>query len=82
MRRIGVDLDLQERRDMDSAQKVPLSEKFNLTVSEAIIYFNIGRDKLYELAKEDGNNYTLHNGKTILFKRKQLEKYLEKRSYI
>ena len=82
MKRIDVDLVLLERHNMDSAQKVPLSEKFNLTVSEAIIYFNIGRDKLYELAKEDGNDYTLHNGKTILFKRKQLEKYLEKRSYI
>ena len=82
MKRIDVDLVLLERHNMDGAQKVPLSEKFNLTVSEAIIYFNIGRDKLYELAKEDGNDYTLHNGKTILFKRKQLEKYLEKRSYI
>lgn len=50
---------LQEKRNMDSATKVPLSEKFNLTVSEAIIYFNIGRDKLYELAKENGKSYTL-----------------------
>lgn len=75
-------LEVQGKRNMDSTTKVRLSEKFNLTVSEAIIYFNIGRDKLYELAKENGNDYTLHNGKTILFKRKQLEKYLEKRSYI
>ena len=75
-------LEVHGKRNMDSTTKVRLSEKFNLTVSEAIIYFNIGRDKLYELAKENGNDYTLHNGKTILFKRKQLEKYLEKRSYI
>ena len=75
-------LEVQGKRNMDSTTKVRLSEKFNLTVSEAIIYFNIGRDKLYELAKENGNDYTLHNGKTILFKRKQLEIYLEKRSYI
>lgn len=66
----------------NTTTKVPLSEKFNLTISEASAYFNIGRDKLYELAKEEGNNYTLHNGKTILFKRKQLEKYLENRIYI
>lgn len=63
-------------------EKIPLSEKFNLTISEASSYFNIGRDKLYELAKEEGNNYTLHNGKTILFKRKQLEKFLENRTHI
>lgn len=61
---------------------IPISEKFILTVPEANVYFNIGRDKLYELAREEGNTYTLHNGKTILFKRKQLEKYLEQKLYI
>ena len=57
-------------------------EKFNLTVTEASNYFNIGRDKLYELSKIEGNNFTLHNGKNILFKRVNLEKYLENKSYI
>lgn len=57
-------------------------EKFNLTIEEASVYFNIGRDKLYELAKEDGNVFVLHNGRSILFKRIQFEKYLEKKSYI
>ena len=57
-------------------------EKYNLTVEEASNYFNIGRDKLYELAKEENNNFILHNGRSILFKRIQLEKYLEKKSYI
>lgn len=61
---------------------IPISEKFTLTIPEASIYFNIGRDKLYELAKEEGNQFTLHNGKIILFKRKQLEKYLEQKTYI
>lgn len=61
---------------------IPVSEKFTLTVPEASSYFNIGRDKLYNLAKEEGNNFTLHNGKIILFKRKQLEKYLENKQYI
>ena len=49
MKQTEVDLEVQEKRNMDSTTKVRLSEKFNLTVSEAIIYFNIGRDKLYEL---------------------------------
>ncbi len=61
---------------------IPTSDKFALTISEASAYFNIGRDKLYELAKEENNPYTLHNGKIILFKRKQLEKYLEQKLYI
>lgn len=61
---------------------IAINEKFSLTIPEASAYFNIGRDKLYELAKEEGNDYTLHNGKTILIKRRQLEKYLEQRKYI
>ena len=32
---------------------IPISEKFNLTVEEASQYFNIGRDKLYQLVNEE-----------------------------
>ena len=61
---------------------VPIGEKFILTINEASEYFNLGRDKLYSLAKEHGNNFVLHNGRNILLKRKQLEKYLEQNTYI
>lgn len=61
---------------------IPLHEKFNLTIEEASLYFNIGRDKLYELTKIEGNKFVLHNGRSILVKRKLLEKYLEQNSYI
>ena len=62
--------------------KIPINEKFNLTIAEASEYFNIGRDKLYELAKEDGCKFVIHNGRSILIKRKVLEKYLEQTAYI
>ena len=62
--------------------KIPIHEKYNLTITEASEYFNIGRDKLYELAKEDGCKFTIHNGRNILIKRKMFEKYLEQISYI
>ncbi len=61
---------------------IPISEKFNLTIEEASHYFNIGRDKLYELVNEDGCKYVLHNGRNILIKRKLFEKYLEQNTYI
>lgn len=77
----GVALDQQVGRKMVN-NKIPIKDKYTLTISEASEYFNIGRDKLYELVKEDGNNYTLHNGKNILIKRQQLERYLENKSYI
>ena len=62
--------------------KVPINEKFNLTIAEASEYFNIGRDKLYELAKEDGCKFVIHNGRSVLIKRKAFEKYLEQVAYI
>jgi len=62
--------------------KISISEKFILTVQEASDYFNIGRDKLYELAKEDGCKFVIHNGRNVLIKRKLFEKYLESVSYI
>lgn len=63
-------------------QSIPISEKYTLTILEASEYFNIGRDKLYELAKEDGCKFVIHNGRNILIKRKMFEKYLESISYI
>ena len=61
---------------------IPINEKCNLTIQEASQYFNIGRDKLYKLAKEDGCKFVLHNGRNILIKRKQFEKFLEQNTYI
>lgn len=62
--------------------QIPIHEKYNLTIAEASLYFNIGRDKLYELAKEDGCKFVIHNGRNILIKRKVFEKHLEQISYI
>lgn len=61
---------------------VPINEKINLTIQEASQYFNIGRDKLYKLTKEDGCKFVLHNGRNILIKRKMFEKYLDQNKYI
>ena len=61
---------------------IPISEKCNLTIKEASEYFNIGRDKLYALTKENGCKFVLYNGRNILIKRKQFEKYLEQNTYI
>lgn len=61
---------------------IPIYEKYNLTIEEASMYFNIGRDKLYELVKTEGNKFVLHNGRSILIKRKLLEKYLDQNAYI
>ena len=48
---------------------IPISEKYTLTIEEASKYFNIGRDKLYQIANENGQKFILHNGRNILIKR-------------
>lgn len=57
--------------------EVPVCEKVLLTVEEASAYTNIGRDRLYALAKSPKCTFVLFNGRNILIKRKQLERFLE-----
>lgn len=57
--------------------EVAISEKPLLTIEEASAYTNIGRDRLYALAKSPTCPFVLFNGRNILIKRKQLERFLE-----
>ena len=66
----------------DEVISVPISEKYLLKIEEASVYFNIGRDKIYELAKIKGADYVVHNGRNILINRKKLEEYLLEERYI
>lgn len=73
------------QRNYCSKCKMKYHSDFLFNTKDAVRYVDeiwIGRDKLYELANEEGNTFTIHNGKNILLKRKQLEKYLENKSYI
>ncbi len=67
---------------MKNKIEVPICEKVNLTIKEASAYFGIGRDKLYDMAKDNKCKFVLRNGRNILIKRKILEKYLEQNTYI
>ena len=67
---------------MNGIDVIPIHEKYILTIAEASEYFNIGRDKLYQIVKEDKCRFVIHNGRNVLIKRKALEKYLEQTSYI
>jgi excisionase family DNA binding protein len=56
---------------------VPVWEKATLTLEEAVAYSGIGRDKLCKLADRDNCEFILWIGQKRLFKRKQLEEYIE-----
>ena len=57
---------------------MPWWQKYNLTVEEAAIYFNIGERVLRRFIKEhDGENFFIYNGTKILIKRRLFEKYMD-----
>lgn len=58
-------------------EKVPVWHKLLLTVDEASCYSGIGKNKIYEELKKDNCPFLLRNGRLVLVKRKELEKYLD-----
>lgn len=62
--------------------EIPIWEKINLTVEEASVYSNIGRDKIYGLTNEPNCKFLLKNGRVTLIKRKAFEEFLSQKSVI
>lgn len=63
--------------------RVPVWERYALTVNDAVSYFGIGEKTLRRLAKEyidDG--FIIQNGAKVLFKRKKFEQFLDTISVI
>lgn len=74
---------IQELSDrVFSAEKnsIPIWEKLNLSIEEAAAYSNIGINKINEMLKEPSCPFVLYigTGKRVI-KRKEFEKYLEKK---
>ena len=60
-------------------EKVPVWEKYTLTIAEASDYFNIGENKLRRfLSEHEGEDYILMNGVKVLVKRKLFEQMIDK----
>ena len=57
---------------------MPVWEKTLLTVDEASAYTGIGINTLRRISDENGSRLVLWIGNRRMFKRKQLEEYLEK----
>ncbi|MFG6333459.1 MAG: helix-turn-helix domain-containing protein [Lachnospiraceae bacterium] len=57
-------------------RKVPIWEKLLLTVEEASAYSGIGKNKIYEELKKDKCSFVLRNGRCVLVKRKEFEKFI------
>ena len=62
---------------------VPIWEKANLTIEEAVEYSNIGEHTLRNAVKQKENQmFLLHIGKKVLIKRKMFEKWMDNLFYL
>ncbi len=59
-------------------KEVPIWEKSNLTIEEAAVYSNIGRNKLRQITEDENCKFVLWIGNKRLIKRKPFDEYIEK----
>lgn len=63
---------------MSDYKIVPLWEKYTLSIKEAADYFNIGMNKLRDMANENKNaDWVLWNNTKVLIKRRKFENFID-----
>lgn len=63
---------------MNENAKVPIWERYTLTISEAAQYYNIGEKKLRKLVDEHYDaDFIVMNGNKVLIKRKMFERFID-----
>ena len=65
-----------------SEQKIPLNEKYSLTIKEAALYFSIGVIKMRRLAEDNLGDFAVYSGNRYLILRERFEDYLRRASAI
>ena len=65
-----------------SEQKIPLNEKYSLTIKEAALYFSIGVKKMRRLAEDNLGDFAVYSGNRYLILRERFEDYLQRASTI
>ena len=77
---IEVDLEVQEDKNCNIT--IPVKDKLNLTIKEAVLYSNIGETTIRKLLKEKGCPFLLKIGNRNLMKRKEFENFINEKHYI
>lgn len=67
----------EKKKNVRKEYDVPLWQKVTLNLEEAVAYTGISRNKLREIADGAGSHCVIWVGNKRMFKRKQLEEYLE-----
>lgn len=68
--------------NVKKAYEIPIPEKINLSIKEAVAYSNVGETTLRRLLAERGCPFLLKIGNKQLVKRKEFEKYFENKHFI
>ena len=71
--------------DKASVKKIPISEKYLLTIKEASEYFNIGENKMYRIVNgflESDYKFIVQNGSRTMINRKKFESFLDETTSI
>lgn len=67
---------------MNTNDKINLSDKYVLSISEAALYFGIGEKKIRKILVEHFDELALQNGVKLMVKRKAFEKFIDRTSSI
>ncbi len=57
--------------------RIPLNEKYLLTVSEVMVYTGIGENNVRQMLNNPSNNIAVYQGRKILANRRRLEMFLD-----
>ena len=69
--------------ELNNVSRVPLWEKYSLSIQEAAEYYGIGEKRLRQIAYEhQGEDFLLEIGTHVRFKRKLFEEFLDRASAI
>ena len=63
-------------------QKIPVNEKYMLSINEAAQYYNIGVKKMRRLAEDNLGVFAVYSGNRYLIIRCKFEEFLQKTSSI
>ena len=63
-------------------QKIPVNEKYMLSINEAAQYFSIGVKKMRRLAEDNLGVFSVYSGNRYLIIRCKFEEFLQKTSSI
>lgn len=75
-------MDLEVRENKKEIIAIPIKDKLNLTIKEAVLYSNIGETTIRKLLKEKGCPFLLKIGSKSLIKRQEFEKYINGKHYM